>query len=108
MSTDPSGRFVSGPELIGEKAEPTHLQLLSLLRNGEALTQAEMTERLPIGSKRQARRLVKKLKNAGVPVEASRRGSEKEYCLPPEQWETRLRLNLPPHPADSQSGGRRR
>lgn len=94
MSTDPHGPSVSEPESITEKAEPTHLQLLSLLRNGEVLTQAEMTERLPIGSKRQARRLIKKLKKAGVPLETSRRGPKKEYRLPPEQWETRLRLDL--------------
>lgn len=77
-----------------ERPEPTHLQLLSLLRDGEALTQAEMTERLPIDSKRQARRLIEKLEEAGVPLETDRRGRKKEYRLPPEQWETRLRLNL--------------
>lgn len=82
------------PSRLREQSEPTHLQLLSLLRNGEALTQAEMTERLPIESKRQARRLIEKLRGAGVPLETGRRGRKKEYCLPPEEWETRLRLNL--------------
>lgn len=77
-----------------KRPEPTHLQLLSLLRDGEALTQAEMTERLPIESKRQARRLIDKLEEAGVPLETSRRGRKKEYQLPPEQWETLLRLDL--------------
>lgn len=79
---------------VGTRPEPTHLQLLSLLRDAEALTQAEMTERLPIESKRQARRLIDKLQEAGVPLETRRRGRQKEYRLPPEQWETRLRLDL--------------
>lgn len=88
MSTDPRSASIDG------RAEPTHLQLLSLLRDGEVLTQAEMTDRLPIRSKRQTRRLIAKLEEAGVPLETSRRGQEKEYHLPPEQWETRLRLDL--------------
>lgn len=79
---------------IESQANPTHLQLLSLLRGGEALTQAEMTEQLPIDSKRQARRLIGKLEDAGVSLEARRRGREKEYRLPPEQWGTHLRLDL--------------
>ncbi len=77
-----------------EHSEPTHLQLLSLFRNGKRLTQAEMTERLPIDSKRQARRLLEKLQAAGVPLEAHRKGRQKEYYLPPEEWETHLHLDL--------------
>lgn len=79
---------------IGKRSEPTQYQLLSLLRDGEALTQGEMTERLSISSKRQARRLVTKLEEAGVPLQTSRRGQEKEYRLPPEQWETNVRMDL--------------
>ncbi|PQJ26843.1 hypothetical protein BSZ35_18095 [Salinibacter sp. 10B] len=79
---------------IGRQSQPTHLKLLALLRDGESLTQAEMTERLPINSKRQARRLIEKLEGADVPLESSQRGQEKEYRLPPEEWETRLRLDL--------------
>ena len=76
------------------RAKATHLRLLSLFREGSALTQDEITERLPIESKRQARRLVKKLKKAGVPVEERRRGRKKEYRLPPEEWEAEARLDL--------------
>jgi predicted DNA-binding transcriptional regulator YafY len=85
----------SPPDTLLEKTgRPTHQQLLALLRNGEALTQEEMTERLPIGSKRQARRLIKKLETAGVPLKERRRGHEKEYRLPPEAWEASARLDL--------------
>ena len=75
-------------------SRPTHLQLLGLLRKGEALTQKEMTERLPIASKRQARRLIDKLDKADIPLEEHRRGHEKEYRLPPEEWEASARLDL--------------
>lgn len=80
--------------LLQEAGRPTHLQLLALLRRGEALTYAEMTERLSIGSKRQARRLVKKLTEAGLPLETGRRGHKKEYYLPPEEWNASARLDL--------------
>jgi len=53
-----------------------------------------MTDQLPIGSKRQARRLIKKLDEAGVPLEKHRRGHKKEYRLPPEEWEAGARLDL--------------
>lgn len=82
----------SSPDLQAER--PSHLQLLDLLRKGHALTQAEMLSRLPIGSKRQARRLVNKLKTAGVAVQEQFRGQEKEYKLPPDEWETTARLDL--------------
>lgn len=78
----------------GQEAQSTHLQLLSLFREGHALTQSEMTERLPIGSKRQARRLVDKLREAGVPLQERYRGRQKEYWLPPEEWEAEVRLDL--------------
>ena len=77
-----------------EEDQPTHLRLLSLLREGHALTQAEITDRLPIESKRQARRLVKKLKRAGVPIKEARRGRKKEYRLPPGEWDAAVRLDL--------------
>jgi len=88
MSTDPRSTALN----LG--SQPTHLQLLKLLRNGEVLTQAEMTERLPIESKRQARRLIDKLKKADVPVEERFRDRQKEYQLPPEAWEASIRLDL--------------
>ncbi len=88
MNTD----FASGPGAGYTK--PTHLRLLSLLREGHALTQAEITGRLPIESKRQARRLIKKLEQAGVPIKERRRGRKKEYRLPPEEWEAEARLDL--------------
>ena len=77
-----------------EENQPTHLRLLSLLREGHALTQAEITDRLPIESKRQARRLVKKLKRVGVPIEEVRRGRKKEYRVPPGEWDAEVRLDL--------------
>lgn len=64
----------------------TQGQLLDLLRDGHTLTQAEVTEMLPINSKRQARRLIGRLREAGVPVKERRSGREKEYHLPPEAW----------------------
>lgn len=64
----------------------TRAELLALLREGHVLTQREMTERLSIDSKRQARRLVRQLREAGVPLEERQRGREKEYWLPPEAW----------------------
>ena len=87
MATD------SGSTVLAE-SKPAHVQLLSLLRDGHALTQAEITERLPITSKRQARRALRKLEEAGIPLETGRRGREKEFCLPPEEWQTRLQLDL--------------
>ncbi len=63
-------------------------QLYELLRQGHALTQAEMTEHLEISSKRQARRLVRTLKEAEVPIEERWRGREKEYLLPAAEWQT--------------------
>ena len=75
-------------------SQPTHLQLLKLLRNGEVLTQAEMTDRLPIDSKRQARRLIDKLEDAGVPIKEDFRDRQKEYRIPPEAWETSIQLDL--------------
>jgi len=60
--------------------------LLALFRDGHALTQAEIGERLGI-SKRQARRLIGTLREAGTPVQEGQRGREKEYWLPPEAWQ---------------------
>ena len=77
-----------------DEEQPTHAQLLALLQEGDALTQTEMTERLPISSKRQARRLVKKLEQAGVPIETHQRGREKEYGLPPGEWMSGAPLDL--------------
>lgn len=84
-----------GGALPDEKTSyPTHVQLLSLLREGHVLTQAEMTDRLPIESKRQARRLVRKLRDAGLPIEESFRSRKKEYALPPEEWQVGTKLDL--------------
>ena len=96
QADDPQEGSSQGEDaLSGVKASyPTHVQLLSLFREGHALTQAEMTDRLPIESKRQARRLVEKLKGAGLPVEESFRGRKKEYRLPPEEWQAGAKLDL--------------
>ena len=66
---------------------PTPAKLLALFRRGAVLTQDEIVEQLPISSKRQARRTLTRLKDKGLPVESRRRGSKKEFLLPPEEWE---------------------
>jgi predicted DNA-binding transcriptional regulator YafY len=62
--------------------------LLNLFRDGHALTYREITEHLSITSMRQARRLVRQLQEAGVPLTETRRGRQKEYALPPSEWTT--------------------
>jgi len=95
MSSDRPSKSAGGDVLPDGNANyPTHIQLLFLLREGYVLTQGEMTDRLPISSKRQARRLIGKLKEAGLPIEESLREREKEYGLPPEEWRAEVRLDL--------------
>jgi len=65
----------------------TRAELLVLLRKGRALTLAELTEHLPIDSKRQVRRHLKALREAGVSIREERRGREKVFSLPPEELE---------------------
>jgi predicted DNA-binding transcriptional regulator YafY len=65
----------------------TRYKLLKLLRKGHALTQAEITERLPIDSKRQVRRHLQTLREQGIEIEEQRRGREKVFYLPPEALE---------------------
>lgn len=70
----------------------TRGQLLDLLREGYALTKKEITERLPIGSERQARHLVRELREAGIEIQGRRRGAngpgrKKEYYLPQSELE---------------------
>lgn len=65
----------------------TRAELLSLLRQGYALTQGDITERLSIDSKRHARRLLQQLQEADVPIEDRPRGREKEFYLPPAELE---------------------
>lgn len=78
----------------------TRDKLLQLLRNGHALTQAEMTEQLPIGSKRQVRRHLTQLRDAGVQIQEERRGREKVFYLPPEELEvTDAPVSLTEHQA---------
>jgi predicted DNA-binding transcriptional regulator YafY len=72
----------------------TAAKLYQILRRGEAFTQQEITDRLSIGSKRQARRLIGRLKEAGLPIEEQYRDRRKEYRLPPEEWEAEVRLDL--------------
>ena len=52
------------------------------------LTYREITEHLSITSIRQARRLVRQLRAADVPLEESRRGRQKQFALPPSEWTT--------------------
>lgn len=73
---------------------PTYLQLLTLLRDGHTLTQADMTDRLPIDSKRQARRLIDRLRSAGIAIHEEYRDGRKAYWLSPEEWEAEVRLDL--------------
>lgn len=73
---------------------PTTLQLLALFREGHVLTQAEITERLPIETKRHARRLIRELRENGVPIEEHIEDREKEFWLPPEEWDAAVRLDL--------------
>lgn len=61
-------------------------QLHDWLRDGGAFTQEEAAERLGLGSKRQVRRLLRKLREAGVSVRERRRGREKEFYLAEEDW----------------------
>lgn len=72
----------------------TRAALLALLRKGHVLTQREMTERLSIDSKRQARRLIRQLRKDGVSLEERQRDREKEYFLRPEEWSTGVQLDL--------------
>jgi predicted DNA-binding transcriptional regulator YafY len=65
----------------------TRYKLLKLLRKGHALTQAEITERLPIDSKRQVRRHLQTLRERSIEIKEQRRGREKVFYLPPEQLE---------------------
>jgi predicted DNA-binding transcriptional regulator YafY len=61
-------------------------ELHTLLRNGEALTAADIVDRLDIDSKRHARRLLRTLReNHGLPMEDETRGREKAFFLPPEE-----------------------
>ncbi len=67
--------------------QSTRAELLALLRKGRALTLAELTEHLPIDSKRQVRRHLKTLREAGVSIREEARGREKVFFLPPEELE---------------------
>jgi predicted DNA-binding transcriptional regulator YafY len=67
--------------------------LRTLFWEGHALTQAEISDRLDI-STRHVRRLIRKLREAGEPVEERWRGREKEYRLPPEAWEAGMELEV--------------
>jgi predicted DNA-binding transcriptional regulator YafY len=62
-------------------APSTRDQLLALLRDGHALTPAEVSARFDI-SRRHVRRLVEQLRDAGVPVEGEPQGREKVFYLP--------------------------
>lgn len=53
-----------------------------------------MTERLPIESKRQARRVLEKLREADIPIEERYRDRQKEYWIPSGEWEAKVRLDL--------------
>jgi predicted DNA-binding transcriptional regulator YafY len=65
----------------------------ALLREGHALTQADIAGRLDI-SKRQARGLITQLRTDGLPIQEDRRGRSKEYRLPPEEQSTGVLLSL--------------
>ena len=67
------------------ETRPTRAELLALLRQGQALTLSEMTECLPIDSKRQVRRHLNRLREAGVSIQEEARGREKVFFLPPEE-----------------------
>jgi predicted DNA-binding transcriptional regulator YafY len=69
------------------ETRPTRAELLALLRQGQALTLSEMTECLPIDSKRQVRRHLNRLREAGVSIQEEARGREKVFFLPPEELE---------------------
>jgi len=110
MTRNPSDSDASGSDASGSGASrpgasrgrgpsavalpPTAAKLLSLFRRGEALTYDEITARLPIGSKRQARRLVGRLREENIPLEDQRRGRKKEFLLPPEEQATHAQLDL--------------
>jgi predicted DNA-binding transcriptional regulator YafY len=57
-------------------------RLLDCFRDGEALTRAEIANRLDV-SKRHAKRLIETIRDEGVAVEERRRGRAKEYMVPP-------------------------
>jgi len=63
---------------------PTIDRLRDLLRDGHALTQTEIADRLAV-TKRQVRRLLADLEESGLPIEERWRGREKEYVLPPSE-----------------------
>jgi len=67
---------------LQEESSLEHLH--RLLRNGHALTQGEIGERLNV-TKRQVRRLLRRVEKAfeerGIPLHTRRRGREKEYHL---------------------------
>lgn len=84
----------SSSRLDGVDEPPTDVQLLLLLRQGHSLTQADITDRLPITSKRHARRLLDKLRAADVPIRDEFREGEKVYWLAPEDWEASMQLDL--------------
>ena len=65
----------------------TRAEVLALLRQGKALTLADMIEHLPIDSKRQVRRHLNRLREAGVSIQEEARGREKVFFLPPEELE---------------------
>lgn len=67
-------------------APSTRDQLLALFRKGHALTHAELTDRLDV-TRRHARRLLRQLREAGVPIEEERQGQEKTFYLPPSELE---------------------
>lgn len=60
----------------------TRDQLLALFRKGGALTPADVSAHLDV-TRRHARRLVRQLRDAGVPIEEEERGRTKTFYLPP-------------------------
>lgn len=70
-------------------------QLLRLLKQGKTLTYQAMIEELPISTKRHARRLIKRLREANFSVEEHYEGHEKVFALPPgEQAGPTVSLDL--------------
>jgi predicted DNA-binding transcriptional regulator YafY len=62
----------------------TPSRLLTLFREGHALTQAQISERLDV-SRRHVRRLLRILEDADVPLQEEREGRAKVYSLPAEE-----------------------
>lgn len=76
------------------ETQSSRAHLHRLFREGHALTYEEITEHLDI-SRRQAQRLVRQLRDTGLPLDVQKRGRKKEFVLPPSEWHAEgIRLQL--------------